>query len=78
MHPRQRHDSETRKPSRLEIRLANTIADCIAVLILWGIPRHRAERIVMEELEWRVLPLMYPPVEPARDVIEEQEQEAPF
>lgn len=68
------------KPPSIEIRLANLIADCIAALVLWDIPRDRAERIVMDELEWRLLPAGERPVEPAvgEGVIGEQIQSAPF
>lgn len=61
------------------VRLLNTVADCIAALVLFGIPRERAERIVMEELEWRLFPAGERPVDaPGEEVIEEQIQAAPF
>jgi len=76
---RQQHVSETAKPTRIERRLFNTIADLSIALQLFGIPRERAGQIILEELEWRLFPAGQRPAEVGNEgVIEKQKQEVPW
>jgi len=76
---RQQHASETAKPTRMERRLCNTIADLSIALQLFGIPRERAGQIILEELEFRLFPVGQRPAEKGDEgVIERQKQESPF
>lgn len=79
MDPRQKHDSETRKPSPIERRLIRWATECYVGCRQFELTPGQTQRVLMDELEWRLLPVGERPVDaPGEEVIGEQIQCAPF